>query len=266
MQKTFTGHRHYVQGIAWDPLGECILSQSTDRTMRVLRATATKGRRKVVQTDAAAAAAFVQAHVVYRHTVQSDACTAAQHTHSQENESAAGTQAPASQPSQPVACTPQLERSCSAVRPGAPGRSSTAAANETPVASGAPKGTGGGPTETGVAGYIFQDESLNTFFRRLAFSPEGSFVVAPAATLGPLAPTSRCACLQRTCAPCANSVRLAPPHDAGISAVVSRLIVAIVQLRVRRRALCARHAHQAGRAAADARLCHHVRGVLPQRV
>jgi hypothetical protein len=41
-----------------------------------------------------------------------------------------------------------------------------------------------------AAGYIFQDESTNTFFRRLAFSPEGSFVVAPAATLGPLASTS----------------------------------------------------------------------------
>lgn len=160
--------------------------------MRVLRATATKGRRKASQTDAAAAASYAQAHVVYRHTVQMPAGAPAEHTHSRENESAAGIQAPASQASQPVACTPQLERSGSAAAAGAARPPDAATGSQALAPSSAQKGAGGAADEAGVAGYIFQDESLNTFFRRLAFSPEGSFVVAPAATLGPLAPTSRC--------------------------------------------------------------------------
>ena len=159
LQKSFTGHRHYVQGVAWDPLGESILTQSTDRTMRVLRGQAAKQRSRTSHSDLAAAADFSQAHVVFKHVLPA--------TCKDENAGAAN------QDSVPAAVAGTKR---------AQGAGDTAA-----KASGA------------AAGYIFQDESLNTFFRRLAFSPEGSFVVAPAASLGPLAASRSCA---------------APPHPA----------------------------------------------------
>jgi chromatin assembly factor 1 subunit B len=171
VQKTFSGHRHYVQGVAWDPLGECILTQSTDRTMRVLRLAASKGRRKAGQPDVALAASYTQAHVVFRHTIPSknQYDDPSQECAGQENDKPCG-----------LGCSQLPDPSL---------------ADPARAASGDGKNVGSEHStdvKASTAGYIFQDESLNTFFRRLAFSPEGSFVVAPAATLGPLAPTSRC--------------------------------------------------------------------------
>ncbi|KAI9599042.1 WD40-repeat-containing domain protein [Syncephalis fuscata] len=34
---TFYGHHHYVQGVAWDPLGEYVATQSGDRTIQICR-------------------------------------------------------------------------------------------------------------------------------------------------------------------------------------------------------------------------------------
>ena len=199
MQKTFSGHRHYVQGVAWDPLGECILTQSTDRTMRVLRSSVgAKQRSKAGQTDLAAAALFTQAHVVYKHVVAEPAvseATAKPSTGAAEPRAAAmdaseNCAAPANA-AQVAIATPSVEAAAPA-QPRGVTPSPPAAATATQSAA-TEDGAVGATTEGAAAGYIFQDESLNTFFRRLAFSPEGSFVVAPAASLGPLAPSSRCA-------------------------------------------------------------------------
>jgi WD40 repeat protein len=35
LQDRLVGHRHYVQGVAWDPLGYWVASQSADRTARI---------------------------------------------------------------------------------------------------------------------------------------------------------------------------------------------------------------------------------------
>ena len=182
VQKTFSGHRHYVQGVAWDPLGDFILTQSTDRTMRVLRGS--KAKAKAQQTDVAAAATFTQAHVVYKHVLADPAA-------------AVGDQgvAPAKDKNDDVAMAGSDEANETAAadennqKLSQHPRSSPQQANATADTE---KGSRMQDAPAATPGYIFQDESLNTFFRRLAVSPEGSFVVAPAASLGPLAPSSRC--------------------------------------------------------------------------
>jgi chromatin assembly factor 1 subunit B len=198
VQKTFSGHRHYVQGVAWDPLGELILTQSTDRTMRVLRSSAgAKQRSKAGQTDLAAAATFTQAHVVYKHVVadptpddNSSKKLAASHV-SQRSGAGNDTSENCAAPANAAQTSASAPTSTEATR-----AQGVAIAGTTPAAAqarAAEAGDAAVAADGAAAGYIFQDESLNTFFRRLAFSPEGSFVVAPAASLGPLAPSSRCA-------------------------------------------------------------------------
>lgn len=36
LQGRLEGHQHYVQGVAWDPLGHMLLTLSNDRTAKVL--------------------------------------------------------------------------------------------------------------------------------------------------------------------------------------------------------------------------------------
>lgn len=157
LQKCFSGHRHYVQGVAWDPLGEHILTHSTDRTMRVHKARAGKKQARADATDVQAAADFVQTSSVFKRPL-----TAAEEKH-QPQQPSAPKDTSNQQVAAPDTCTPP-----SGVPPQ---KAQRKAANST---------------------FIFQDEGLNTFFRRLSFSPEGSILVAPAATLGPLAPAPRC--------------------------------------------------------------------------
>jgi hypothetical protein len=151
LQKCFSSHRHYVQGVAWDPLGAYVLTLSTDRTMRVHRARASKKQSRADASDVQLASDFVQSAAVFKRalTLQkrgqvsvAEKAGDCQHASGESN-----------MPSSPCA-------------------------------------DGGRGVQNGSSGatYIFQDEGLNTFFRRLTFSPEGSFVVAPAATLGPSAP------------------------------------------------------------------------------
>eukprot|EP00803_Ostreobium_quekettii_P007867 evm.model.scf_35.23 EVM.evm.TU.scf_35.23 scf_35:176788-182212(-) len=100
----FDGHKHYIQGVAWDPANQFLVSQSGDRTCRVY------GRPPLSnQTDASAAQTagqWVQERLLYKRPVGG------------ENE-----------------------------------------ARDT---------------------FMFHDDTLSSFFRRLAWSPEGSFLVIPA--------------------------------------------------------------------------------------
>jgi hypothetical protein len=133
--------------------------------MRVHKARAVKKQGKVDVSDIQAAGEFVQTASVFRRPL-SAAERQAQPQQDQQNQ----------QPEQPVDVSNQQVASdictqASGLGDTPPDKTQKSTANST---------------------YIFQDEGLNTFFRRLSFSPEGSFVVAPAATLGPLAPAPKC--------------------------------------------------------------------------
>ena len=195
LQRSFNSHRHYVQGVTWDPLGEHILTQSTDRTMRVHRARASKKRARATGSDLLAASDFVQASSVSKRAlVSTEAAVASQATRSSPGKQGGGCRQPAdASATDPPAATAQSSQAVDAAQP----RSAHVSQNNTSRST-----------------YIFQDECLNTFFRRLSFSPEGSFVVAPAATMGPLAQVPQCAPFQLCVHVCAAVMMLpsAAPH------------------------------------------------------
>ncbi|KAK9111331.1 hypothetical protein Scep_018850 [Stephania cephalantha] len=104
------GHSHYVQGVAWDPLGQYVASLSSDRTCRIyLNKPQNKPKNPKVMN-------FVLHNVIMK-----------------------------------------IELS----------------ASDSKIA----------PTKS----YLFHDETLPSFFRRLAWSPDGSFLLAPAAIYLPAA-------------------------------------------------------------------------------
>eukprot|EP00892_Ulva_mutabilis_P006835 jgi/Ulvmu1/4523/UM002_0249.1 len=180
-KRSFPGHRHYVQGVTWDPLGEYILTQSTDRTMRVHRTRASKKRARSVANDLQAAADFAQSSITSKRALTiteaaADMRTAASPAGKQPANAIQPAEAPAPDPPAPSAASPPQE-------PGTDNPNSASSSQDRPSSA----------KDSARATHIFQDECLNTFFRRLSFSPEGSFVVAPAATMGPLAQAPQCA-------------------------------------------------------------------------
>ncbi|KAK9110427.1 hypothetical protein Sjap_018487 [Stephania japonica] len=97
------GHLHYVQGVAWDPLGQYVASLSSDRTCRIyLNKPQSKPKNPKVMN-------FVLHNVIMKTELSASDSKAA-------------------------------------------------------------------PTKS----YLFHDETLPSFFRRLAWSPDGSFLLAPA--------------------------------------------------------------------------------------
>nr|CAB3481836.1 unnamed protein product [Digitaria exilis] len=103
VQQKLEGHLHYVQGVAWDPLGQYIASMSSDRTCKIY---ANKPQGKSKNAD--------KVNFVCQHTLVK-------------------VEYPSNDESKP------------------------------PVKS-----------------HLFHDETLPSFFRRLAWSPDGSFLVLPA--------------------------------------------------------------------------------------
>ncbi|CAM0910663.1 unnamed protein product [Alopecurus aequalis] len=103
VQQMLEGHLHYVQGVAWDPLGQYIASLSSDRTCKIY-ANKPQGKSKYTEKMN-----FVCQHTLVKAEVQNH------------------------DDSKPTAKT-----------------------------------------------HLFHDETLPSFFRRLAWSPDGSFLVLPA--------------------------------------------------------------------------------------
>ncbi|XP_006659032.1 chromatin assembly factor 1 subunit FAS2 homolog [Oryza brachyantha] len=103
VQQKLEGHLHYVQGVAWDPLGQYVASLSSDRTCRIY-ANKPQGKSKNVE----------KMNFVCQHTL-----VKAEHQSPDESKP---------------------------------------------------------PTRV----HLFHDETLPSFFRRLAWSPDGSFLVLPA--------------------------------------------------------------------------------------
>ncbi|GAQ82373.1 Putative chromatin assembly complex 1 subunit B/CAC2 [Klebsormidium nitens] len=112
------GHQHFVQGVAWDPLGHFIVSQSADRSCRVY-APQPQGKGKQSRRGEG----FVLQHTLAKRETA---------------------------PGAAVAVEPAGEGEAGPSKPG--------------------------PTKH----HMFQDENMPSFFRRLAWSPDGSFLVTPA--------------------------------------------------------------------------------------
>ncbi|GIL93395.1 hypothetical protein Vretimale_17474 [Volvox reticuliferus] len=166
--KWLQDHGHYVQGVAWDPLGRYIASQSADRTARVYavkpppgttdggikRATVAPANPSVVTSASLARDGFYAAATLSKGPLP---LLGLQHQ-------------------QPAIATGGVE-----------GEAAAAGGGDAVVADGQQLQPGQeGATAAPIAGGgvakqpLFCDDSLPTFFRRLAWSPDGAFLAMPA--------------------------------------------------------------------------------------
>lgn len=222
-QSRLENHQHYVQGVAWDPLGHYVVSQSNDRTCRLycprpIPAAAGKKSAGAAAVGAVGAdgygaqpplpACAVTAKELMPHATLSKATVSV---------TAGGgggvTAGPCTPPRAPGVAGQgvgqgggQGERSSLAAGAGAEAAAATAAATaaaaatnalaagatgtEASAGAGAEAAAGVGKgvnsPSRGVAGAapprpqpLFLDESMASFFRRLAWSPEGECRVGP---------------------------------------------------------------------------------------
>ncbi|KAK3252900.1 3-oxoacyl-[acyl-carrier-protein] synthase [Cymbomonas tetramitiformis] len=137
-------HKGYVQGVAWDPTGHFLVSQSGDRTCRVyapLPVTAKGSKKKQprpqqLQKITISPRNLACQHVLARHEIE------------------------VPQSAQPVE---QGE---------APSAEDASKSAEAPLEK--------GQTKLSVKYHLFHDDTLPSFFRRLAWSPDGTFLAVPA--------------------------------------------------------------------------------------
>lgn len=161
-------HAHFVKGVAWDPEEEFLASQSSDRTVRVYTAPEmlTKARRRLMKAAAKDVRAGREPEklpvpVVGRRDVR--ICTTIKVREYPEEMSAA-------------AATPVAD-------------GATGAAPDTPGAVGGAGGAAGPSSRSGHR--MFLDETVPSFFRRLAWSPDGRLLLTPTAQFQPSPGSSR---------------------------------------------------------------------------
>ncbi|WIA28323.1 hypothetical protein OEZ86_010873 [Tetradesmus obliquus] len=151
------GHRHYVQGVAWDPLGAWLVSASADRSVRVhgLKPPPSGGKASTaVKSSVQLAREFIHSATLLKRSVQAPA-------------------------------TPPREAAPAPASPPAAAAAPPAAAAGADAAAVAAAADGDSPQQQQVPAkplqaFLFQDESLAVFFRRMSWSPDGSLLAIPA--------------------------------------------------------------------------------------
>ena len=164
-------HRHYVQGVAWDPTGATLASASADRSVKIYKAAAEvvgKKKKRTLEKKAAERAAAA---------------------------AAAGESVPPPPPRPPLSasadrlgCVATMQRRLAAPAevPGVAANVNAVAAATTATASAAAGGGVEAPLPPPLPRLpLFADESLPSFFRRLGWSPDGSCLGVPAGLIHP---------------------------------------------------------------------------------
>lgn len=190
---SLTGHVSFVLGVAWHPTGGMLASLSSDRSLRVYGRGGTEGKREAYTLLAATAKAALPPPpppppVPVGSTVASVAAvaaTAAAATAARVPVATCpwpgltGEPTPAAREcvlgdtAVPVVATPGLSLGGGGT-PGCGG--TTASAAECPPTGGAAATAGREPKER----RLFAGDGVRTFFRRLAWSPDGDWLVCPA--------------------------------------------------------------------------------------
>ena len=159
-EKIVREHEHYVLGVAWDPADEHLVSVSCDRTVRLY-----------ASGEASTAVANNAKRDFECHTILS------KRTHSATNAP------PRDKPAQPT--PPPAGLQAGATEKGGAASSADKEAEmmgaTTPAAPTA-SGSSGGVSKFGVLKKevnLFLDDSVNSFYRRPDWSPDGSFLLLP---------------------------------------------------------------------------------------
>ena len=176
-------HRHYVQGVAWDPLDRVIVSQSSDRTCK-LYAIGGGAAQQPLSTPIAKKGGGVKprswANVACKHTLRHRAMEDATAGEEAKVEGAKG----AAEGSTAVAGETAATAAASATAAAAAAPTSVDAA---PTANAATEGGGEGERAAAPVAKrapqhrLFCDENNASFFRRLAWTPDGALLITPAA-------------------------------------------------------------------------------------
>ncbi|KAI9033246.1 WD40 repeat-like protein [Hyaloraphidium curvatum] len=181
-------HSHFVQGVAWDPLGEYIATQSSDRSMTVYRCETPAPKKLVFKlfgklskmalpkqgADADAVVDVVSTadvDVVQEVGERPSSPTPMLAASAKGKEVIRNGVVPM-EIVEPVAASESGDdRSPSELQEPGDAASATAAPSAQP-ASRAPR--------LALAYKMFHDDTLKSFFRRLSFSPDGALLIAPA--------------------------------------------------------------------------------------
>ena len=183
-------HSHYVQGVAWDPLGEYIATQSSDRSVHIWALKNRDGQFTLSQYNRS-----TRIEIPARRISGSPApgeipsiSTSTRQTQTYE------TVAPSPTPSTPGTPTsislpmnpPPFSSSRRSSFSGSPAQSSISAFRRSASPSPAlplpaVKPSSSPKQQTGPKSmYLYHNEALLSFFRRLSFSTDGSLLLAPA--------------------------------------------------------------------------------------
>jgi len=182
-------HSHYVQGVAWDPLGEYIATQSSDRSVHIW-ALKTRDGQVVLSQYNRSTRIELPARRISGSPAPTDMATLSAPTRSNQGHELAPSPTP-STPGTPTSMSmpmnpPPFSSSRRSSFSGSPAQSSVSAfrrsASPSPALplpavkpSSSPKAQQGPKSM-----YLFHNEALLSFFRRLSFSTDGSLLLAPA--------------------------------------------------------------------------------------
>ena len=159
-RQELSDHNGYVQGVGWDPRGELVVSASSDRTVRVYRWGKRKGKDglecKLIHT---LKGRRVQQDEKVEEQLDDDVVMVNAPTGPSTAETTAPLSTdPASSSTPPIGSEAATDASASAAASAAPSSSAS----------------------TSTFAPLFVDETLPSFFRRPAWSPDGLFVLLPA--------------------------------------------------------------------------------------
>ena len=144
-------HKHFIQGVAWDPAQQFVVTQSTDRTCRVysLKPPAS-GRKRSKHAQWALPAAQTASDFYCSHTLSKRSFINKKNKDLEAGKETTTTGAVGGEQlpdTNPLAPSPQQQQQQQQQQQKHP---------------------------------LFHDETINSFFRRLSWSPDGSFLVIPA--------------------------------------------------------------------------------------
>ena len=170
-------HEHYVQGVAWDPADEYIVSVSLDRTARLYAGKDTSALKKkkvpgsVGGADDSLTREFDCRTVLAKRTA----------TFALGGSGKAPMPAPEEEggvrDSEPTGPTDSSAGTSAAPSPPPAAGADRSGSADTLAASSSSVTLGGFKTTRQV--HLFQDDSVNHFYRRPAWSPDGSFLLLP---------------------------------------------------------------------------------------